>query len=191
MTSFRLALVFMTWAPALVAQPVIGQRAIVNAGSFAPFGTPGGGIARGSVFSLFGSGLGPTSSPALAFPLSTTLGGVSIKVNAPDGSASVDAIPLFVSPAQINAIMPSNAPLGMVSVVVSFNNARSNPSPVQVVSASFWRHLRDLRRRLRSGGLSDFNSATDQPVNSLAISAQPGQTVILWGTGLGPVTVCG
>src|SRR5271166_6372820 len=38
------------------------------------------------------------------------------------------------------------------------------------------------------GVFQNFNSATDQPVNSLAISAQPGQTVILWGTGLGPVT---
>jgi uncharacterized protein (TIGR03437 family) len=184
---FRLGLVFLVYASASLAQPVIGQRAIVNAGSFAPFGTPGGGIARGSVFSLFGSGLGPASSPPLAFPLVTTLGGVSIKVSAPDGSAAVDAIPLFVSPAQINAIMPSNAPLGMVSMVVSFNNVRSNPSPVQVVNSSFGIYA------ISSGGfgpgvLQNFNSPTDQPVNSLAISAQLGQVITLWGTGLGPVS---
>jgi uncharacterized protein (TIGR03437 family) len=185
-TRFRLCLVFLACASALLAQPVIGQRAIVNAGSFAPFGTPGGGIARGSVFSIFGSGLGPASSPALAFPLSTTLGGVSIAVSAPDGSASVAAIPLFVSPAQINAIMPSNAPLGMVSVVVSFIG-RSAPSPVQVVNSSFGIYAISSAG-FGPGVLQNYNSQADQPVNSLAVSAAPGQVITLWGTGLGPVT---
>ena len=32
------------------------------------------------------------------------------------------------------------------------------------------------------------NSGTDQPVNTLTVGARPGQLVIIWGTGLGPVT---
>lgn len=171
----------------LTAQPTIGQRAIVNAGSYIPFGLPGGGIARGSVFSLFGSGLGPATSPPLGFPLSTTLGGVAIKVSSPDGSQSVDAIPLFVGPNQINAIMPSNAPLGMVSVAVTVNGARSNPSTVQVVNSAFGIYA--IASGVGGPGvLQNYNSPADQPVNSLANPAQPGQVITLWGTGLGPAT---
>jgi uncharacterized protein (TIGR03437 family) len=109
-----------------IAQTIF-PRGIVNAASFVAPGLPGGGIARGSIFSIFGRNLGPASSPTLAFPLVLNLGGVSIRVS--QGSTSVDAIPLFVSPGQINAIMPSNAPLGMVSVRVTFNNSTGNPSP--------------------------------------------------------------
>ena len=184
----RLSVLLLTCSviPA-VAQVHIGLRAIVNAGSDTPWGLPGGGIARGSVFSIFGTGLGPASSPPLAFPLSTALGNVSLKVSAANGGASVDAIPLYVSATQINALMPSNAPLGMDSMVVTYNNIRSNPAPVKIVNSTFGIFA------VSGGGfgpgvLQNFNSQTDQPVNSLTVPAQPGQTIILWGTGLGPVT---
>src|SRR5262249_6953722 len=116
-------------------QPAITYRGVVNAASLMPQGLPGGGIARGSIFSIFGRSLGP-ATPAFpaTFPLPTTLGGVSVIVS--QGATTVNAIPLFVSPGQINAIMPSNAPLGMVSVRVSVNNARSNPAPVRVVEST-------------------------------------------------------
>src|SRR5437016_3299765 len=91
-------------AVSLTAQTIF-PRGVVNAASFAAPGLPGGGIARGSIFSIFGKNLGPTSSPMLAFPLVLNLGGASVKVS--QGTTSVDAIPLFVSPGQINAIMPS------------------------------------------------------------------------------------
>lgn len=186
MVRLLLGFVALSTLPVL-AQTQIGQRGIVNAGSYIPWGMPGGGIARGSVFSVFGSGLGPASSPPLAFPLAITLGGVSIKVSAPSGSPSVDAIPLFVSPGQINAIMPSNAPLGMVSVVVTYNNVRTNPSPIKIVNSTLGIHA------ISGGGygpgvLQNYNSSTDQPVNALNATAQPGQAITLWGTGLGPVS---
>jgi hypothetical protein len=38
------------------------------------------------------------------------------------------------------------------------------------------------------GVLQNVNSQSDRPLNSLTQSAQPGQVIILWGTGLGPVT---
>ena len=186
MALIRLTFLALACASPLLAGPFIGPRAIFNAASYAPFGTPGGGLARGAVISIFGTGLGPASSPPLAFPLATTLGGVSIKVNSPDGSTSVSAIPLYVSANQINAILPSSAPLGMASLVVNFNGANSNPSPIQVVNAAFGIYS------ISSAGsgpgiLQNFNSAADQPINSLTIAAQPGQAITLWGTGLGPV----
>jgi uncharacterized protein (TIGR03437 family) len=91
---------------AVAQQPLISARGIFNAASFMPAGLPGGSIARGSLFTIFGARLGPGTSPGLAFPLSTTLGGVSIQVT--QGTTTVAAIPVFVSANQINAIMPSN-----------------------------------------------------------------------------------
>src|SRR5690349_24924198 len=105
--------------------PAIFNRGVVNAASFLPGGLAGGAIAQGSIFSIFGRRLGPAASPALSFPLQNSLGGVSVRVF--QGAASVAAIPVYVSAGQINAIMPSNAPLGTASVQVTFNNLQSNP----------------------------------------------------------------
>ena len=164
--------------------PYIGSRGIVNAASFMAPGLPGGGIARGSMFSIFGVRLGPASSPPLSFPLATTLGGVSVKVT--QGTASVDAFLLYVSPTQINAIMPSNAPLGAVSVSVTFNGTKGPPSPARVVGASFG------ALALNSGGfgpavLQNVVSDTKRPMNLPNAPAKPDQFVTLYGTGLGAV----
>jgi uncharacterized protein (TIGR03437 family) len=168
------------------AQPFISPKGVLNAGSYASPGLPGGSIARGSVFSIFGLRLGPdTGVQASSFPLGATLAGVSIKVT--QGNTSVDALPVYVAFTQINAIMPSNAPLGMVSVQVTYNNAKGNPAPVQVVNSSVGIYA------INSGGfgpgvLQNFIASDQQPINAPAVSATPGQAIILWGTGLGPVS---
>src|ERR1035441_7520267 len=97
--------------------PYISPRGIVNGASFAPLGAPNGLIARGSIFTIFGANLGPTTGVQVsAFPLGTTLAGVSVRVS--QGSTSVDAFPLYVRNDQVNVIMPSNVPLGNVSIQV-------------------------------------------------------------------------
>src|ERR1035437_10270798 len=164
---------------------LIGSRSIVNSASFMAPGLPAGSIARGAIFSIFGVRLGPASSPPLVFPLSTTLGGVSITVT--QGATTVNAFPLFVSASQINAIMPSNAPLGKVSVSVTANNSKGPPSPATVVNSSFGAFA------LNSGGfgpavMQNVVSGTERPVNLPNVAAKPNQFVTLYGTGLGPVT---
>lgn len=166
--------------------PLISPKSVLNAASFASPGLPNGAIARGSLFTIFGINLGPAPpSPVLAFPLSNTLGGVSIKVF--QGTASVNAIPIYVSPGQINAIMPSNTPLGRVSVQVSFSNFTSNPAPVTIVNSGFGIYSINGAGN-GPGVVFNFVSQSNQPVNAPATAATPGQVVTLWGTGLGPVT---
>jgi uncharacterized protein (TIGR03437 family) len=180
-------LLFTCLASAAWAQsPHIYYRGVVNSGSFMAPGLPGAAIARGSTFSIFGAFLGPTSSPTLAsYPLQTNLGGVTVTVK--QGATSVSAIPVFVSPGLINAIMPSNTPLGQVSVVVNFNNSgASNPAPVTVVNSNFG--ILSFAGGLGPGVVQNVVSATSEPVNSLAQPATPGLTVVVWGTGLGPIT---
>ncbi len=167
------------------AQPVITPKGIANSASFLPAGVPGGAIARGSTFTLFGSGLGPPQTAQQpSYPLQNTIGGVSIKIT--QGSTTINAIPTFVSDAAINAIMPSNAPLGLVSVRVSYNGQTSNPQTVRVVnnnpglfSATGFGY--------GPGAIYNFSS-TGATVNSPIHPAQPGQTIALFANGLGPIT---
>ncbi|MEO5923201.1 MAG: hypothetical protein ABIR70_05170 [Bryobacteraceae bacterium] len=165
------------------AQPFVNYRGIVNAASFAPQGLPNGAIARGSIFSIFGRELGPSpgrSAPAI--PLTAALGGVSIEVC--QGAVCRAALPLFVSPGQINAVMPSNTPLGKVNIRVTVDGVAGNSSPAQVSATGFGIFS------INSGGfgpgiVTNFVSQTSQPVNSAQTVARPGQVVTVWGTGLG------
>jgi uncharacterized protein (TIGR03437 family) len=164
--------------------PVIGPSGIVNAASFISANLPAGAIAQGSFFSIFGSGLGPDPSrSADSYPLGTTLGNVSVKVT--QGATSVAAIPLFVAPFQINAVMPSNVPTGTVQVTVTYNGATSTTAPVQVVASNFGAFSVSAGRG--PGIVQNYVSPTQAPLNTSGVTAAPGDTVILWGTGLGPL----
>src|SRR5579872_622511 len=172
-------------ATSVSAQPLVYNRSIYNAASFMPAGIPAGAIARGSIFSLFGRNLGPaTGVSANSFPLGTTLSTVSVTVT--QGSTTVNVIPVYVSTSQINAIMPSNAPIGNASLQVKVGNFLSNLTPVRVTNSAFG-IFTALGTGLGPGILQNFISQSSQPINSPTISAQTGQTITLWGTGLGPV----
>jgi uncharacterized protein (TIGR03437 family) len=155
--------------------------AIVNAASYANPVLPNSGIAQGSIFTLFGTGLGPSSSPSLAFPLSTSLGGVTLGVY--QGDASVPAIPIFVSPGQVNAIMPSTAPIGQDTVVLSYKGTPVASAMVQVVAASFG--IFSVNRSGSGQGIITTSSDAEIGYDS---SAHPGDTLIIWGTGLGAIS---
>ena len=181
--SLRLPLILALSLCAADAQPFIFYRGIVNAASFAPPGLPNGSIARGSIFTIFGRNLGPFAGVGVsAFPLQTELAGVSIEVC--QGESCLQVIPLFVSHGQVNAIMPSGAPLGQASIRVTFNGEAGNFSPVSVVESSLGIFTAN------SGGfgvavIQNFVAQENQPFNSLSEAARPGQVVTLWATGLG------
>ncbi len=170
---------------AAFAQPLIYNRSILNSASFMPPRLPGGAIAQGSIFTVFGTRFGPTApAQATTFPLGTTLANVSLTIT--QGARTVNAIPLYVSDSQINAIMPSNAPVGAASLRVLFGNSRSNPMTV-VVAGSAFGIFTATGAGLGPGILQNFVSPELQPINSPVMAAQRGQVVTMWGTGLGPV----
>ncbi|MBI1354424.1 MAG: hypothetical protein GC160_08760 [Acidobacteria bacterium] len=170
-------------AATAAAKPFIFYRGVVNAASFAPQGLPNGAVARGSIFTLFGRGLGPAEPATVsAFPLQDSLAGVSIEVC--QAGACKAAIPLFVLDRQINAILPSDAPLGRVALRVTFGEEAGNWVPVTVVESSVG--LFAVNSAGSGPGITqNFVSQTDQPLNSRRLAARPGQIVTLWGTGLG------
>src|SRR5579872_5863850 len=170
---------------ALQAKPAIYLHQVVNAGSYYPTGLPAGSIAQGSLFSIFGSALGPQQGISQSsFPLSNSFSGVSIQVT--QGSRSVNAIPLYVSASQINAIMPSNTPLGWVSVSVIFNGT-SNPAPVYVVHDSPG-IFTFTGTGIGPAALQNIQSSGSLVNNGYQASAMPGQTEQLYLTGLGPIS---
>ncbi len=173
------------------AQPVIsydGVWGVENAASYAAKGLPNAPIAQGSIFAIFGTGLGPTPGAQVSsYPLTDTFNGVSISVS--QGSVTVAAIPLYVSATQINAIMPSNAPLGSDTVAVTFQGETSIgtcaqcPLPtVQVVPASFG----ILAINQAGSGQGVITNGQNQAISYTA-SATPGEVLNIWGTGLGAI----
>jgi len=166
-------------------QPILYTHGTYNAASYAPFGLPNAAIARGSIFTIFGENLGPSQSPALAFPLSTTLGGVSISVT--QSGTVTQCFPIYVSASQVNAIMPSTVAGGLATLRLVYQSAKSNAVTIQITNSSPGVFA------ISSGGygpgiVQNYVSGSKQPINSAVQPAAPGQTVIIWGTGLGPVT---
>lgn len=173
-------------ASALAQQPVISAGGILNAASNALPGLPNSGIAQGSMFVVFGSNLGPAQlTQAGAFPLPTTLAGTSVRVTA--GGATTNAIMVYTSAGQVAAIMPSNVPVGTAAVSVTFNNNTSNSVSVRVVPSAFGIFTVN---QTGSGPaiVQNFDSQSSTPLNTRLTAVRPGQAVILWGTGLGPVS---
>lgn len=167
----------------LKAAPQLQQGAVVNAASFAVSGAPNAGIAQGSLFTVFGVDLGPTTAVnASQFPLPTNLGGVSVRVSA--NGQNFDCPLIFVLNSQVSAILPSNVPVGTASLTVTYNGSESNAIPFPVVSRS----VGVFSRSSTGAGqavIQNYISPANQPVNAINASAQPGQIGILWATGLG------
>ncbi len=168
-------------------QPILIHRATVNAASLAPFGLPNAPLARGSIFTIFGENLGPTQSVQVsAFPLEKSLANVTLAFTQADAT-TVDAIPIFVSASQINAILPSTAKPGLASLRVTYQNRKSNAITLQIADSAPGIFA------VSSGGfgpgvVQNFVAANNQPINSLNRPATRGQTITIWATGLGPVT---
>jgi uncharacterized protein (TIGR03437 family) len=161
------------------AQPQIAASGVLNAASNSPVGWPNSSIAQGSIFTIYGSNLGPSSSPALAYPLQPTLGGVSVRVTS--GSTSLSAIPIFVGTQQINVILPASTPVGSAALTVTYNGQTSNAVSFQVIANSFG----IFAVNSVSTGVGVITGASHQ-LYSVNSPANPGDVATLWGTGIGP-----
>ena len=154
----------------------------------------GSAIAQGSIFSIFGTGLGPErGATATELPLLTSLADVSVRVFTPGGD-SVNAFLLYAGASQINAVMPSAAAAGLNFVTVTFAGETSSAVPIKVVHSSFGVFTRRLavpagspRPGPRFAIVQNVMGSEDLQLNGPETPAMPGQTVTLWGTGLGGV----
>ena len=156
----------------------------MNAASFRPAEFSGGGLAQGALATAFGTGLGPgTGVSATVYPLASTLAGVGVRLT--QGANSVNAYPVFVGAGQVNFLVPSNTPLGPTEVRVTYNNETSAPVTVQIVKSAFG--LFTFSQGTPRAVAQNFVSSAETPVNLPGLPAKPGQTLIAYGTGLGPI----
>ncbi len=188
--TFPLALVAAVASITLpaAAAPKIASLGVRNGGSYALPGLPNSAIAQGSLFIVFGQNLGPAKIVQVSsYPLPTTAGLAGTSIQVTINGRSVSAIMLYTLATQIAAVLPSTTPVGTGTLTVTYQGETSDPAPITVVASSFG--IFSVNQSGNGPGvLQNVNSQTDRPLNSVTQSAQPGQVVILWGTGLGPVT---
>ena len=157
-------------------QPTVA--AIENNYSFLPQWMPNWGIAPGSLFVIFGSGMANTTSPTQSSAppgLPTTLNGVGVQVKVANTTAQCYLY--YISPTQIDAVLPSTVPAGSGILIVTNNGAASAGTAINVLSSAFG----ILNYNGTLAAAFDGNSALLTPSNA----ANPNQSIVLWGTGIG------
>jgi uncharacterized protein (TIGR03437 family) len=158
-------------------------------------------IAQGSIFIVKGTNLSASGFNEFSLPYPTSSSSIQIAFTASSGGASTNAYLVYLynesGTNQLAAILPSTLAAGSYNVTVTNNNGSvTAPFAVTVVQ-----HKPGLFTQDSSGaGLAviqnyisaselDINRFTTGVVNQTSISpAKPGQTLIAWATGLGPVT---
>jgi uncharacterized protein (TIGR03437 family) len=177
--------VFLATAGFAAAQVTIGS--IVNAGSRLPSTSPFFGIAQGSLFAIRGKDLGPDPLQQASFPLPTTDGLAGITVQASVGGATVDCIMVYVSPIEVGAILPSMIPIGKGTVTLN-NNGVTASGPITVVAAAFGIFTQTPKSGAAQALAFNLNPDGSATLNTSMQSVQPGQDMLINGTGLGAIT---
>jgi uncharacterized protein (TIGR03437 family) len=148
-----------------------------NYGLIAP-GLPNYALAPSTLFFVQGTNLSSTTTDLLssASPgLSTSVSGVSVTVT--EGSFTAQCPLYYLSPTQIDAVLPGTTPLGNATITVTNNGAVSATFPIVVAQSAF--------------GILSYNgslaAAYDASNNILTANnaANPGQVIVLWGSGIG------
>ena len=170
------------------SRPIVSSGGILNAASYTLDGMPNSGIARGGMFLVYGYGLGPSTlqkAPDPPTPLPTKLGETSIQVLV--AGITVDALIQYTSANVVAAILPSNTPEDSGVLTLTYNGLPSTTVAIRVVHTA----LGVFAQNQAGSGpavVQNYNSETDQPVNTIIEAAQPNQVMILWASGLGPAS---
>ena len=179
----RILLAFLSCSlPILSAAPSIASLGVKNSASYANPGFQNGAIAQGSLFVVFGSGLGPAQIQyAGSFPLPTFLAGTNASVSV--NNVTLPCIMIYTQDGQIAAIMPSTTPIGTGTLTVFYNGSASNAAPVTVAAVSPGLFTRN-QQGSGPGVITDVNGNPNSYINTF----QPNQTVTFWGTGFGAIS---
>jgi uncharacterized protein (TIGR03437 family) len=144
------------------------------------------GGAAGEFISIFGVNMASTTrlwatKDFVNGALPTTLEGVSVTI---DGKAAYVA---YVSPLQLNIVAPNVTTVGNVFVTVKNNGLTSSTLTVPMSTYHPGLFL------FKGNSVVAYHSDNVTPVGATgtvtgSTPAKPGETIVLWGTGLGPTT---
>ena len=162
--------------------PEVFYKGVVNAAGFKK--VPG--IAAGTLVSLFGSQLAPSVEGATSIPLPRDLASTSVKVN------GIDAPLIFVSPGQINFQVPFEVPEGTGLVQVTREGQAGNTVSATVLNRSpgiFRLNIGEYGVVVNaSQGFNFPIPPAMAPPGLNAAPARPGDVLVIYATGLGPVS---
>src|ERR1035441_3629905 len=148
-----------------------------NYGNIAP-GLPNYGIAPSALIAIKGTALANTTTALLSSSspgLQTTVSGVTVTVVS--GGTTLQCPLYYLSPTQIDAVVPGNTPLGTATITVANNGSNSAAFQIAVVQSAFG----VLSYNGSLGAVYDANYALITSSNA----ANPGQALVLWGSGVG------
>jgi uncharacterized protein (TIGR03437 family) len=120
--------VYAGTADALVVFGLLNQpsvTAVLNAGSLEP-----GGVAAGSLITILGAKLASATMKAPATELADSLGGAALSIN------GIPLPLLFISPDQINALVPLEIPEGATKATLQLAGMPPIAIPLTVVAAA-------------------------------------------------------
>lgn len=170
--------------------PSINNGGVIGAAGFGAFSS----AAPGSWIEIYGMKLASVTLQWTAADFNgttapTSLGGTSVSIG------GVPAFVSYVSPAQVNALVPSNAGLGPQDVTVTTAAGTSAPHTLNLYATqpalnappSFMIGGRQYAAAVLDDGVS-YALPTGAIPNIAAHPAQPGETIVIFGTGFGPVT---
>lgn len=138
----------------------------------------GGFISPGSLFTVYGTNLGPDGiALPVTLPAPTQLAGVSLLVNG-------DPVPLLaVTPWQVNAHLPQHVPAGDATIQLRFADGAVTPVatvPVWIFNPGFFSYQTDYGRQAAA-----FHAGTAIPADR-DHPAAAGQVLEVFMSGLGP-----
>jgi uncharacterized protein (TIGR03437 family) len=150
--------------------PIVERAGVVNAASFLP-----GVLSPGGIFTVFGASLAGSTQAAPSIPVSDILNNVRVLVN------NQPMTIFFVSPTQINAMVPHNyQPVQDAVLRVVRNGIQGPPVRVDVVPA--------VPGVFQYGGGNGVVVNQDGSVNGPTTPETPGRAIVIYLTGLGPVS---
>ena len=169
--------------------PVINPGGIIGASAFGSFSS----IAPGTWIEIYGTDLASATQSWSGSDFTngvapTTLGGVGVSVGGQ--AAFID----YISPGQVNALVPSDAPTGVVPVTVTNSNGKSddfwlivNPTQAGLLApSSFLVNGKQYAVALFADGAYVLPEGAIAGLNSRPVN--PGDEIVLYGIGFGPVT---
>jgi len=150
-------------------------------------------LAPDAIASIYGAGLASTTQVASSLPLPVSLAGVTVNVQ--DSAGVVRAAPLFfVSPNQVNVLIPSGTASGVATITVSggpgsFSGtatiAAVAPGLYSVNSAGFGPVVAQAVNGSTYSNTFQCNSAGQCSLTPIAVSTGANPTyLILYGTGI-------
>ena len=185
LSSSSVTLQYHTYCPSGPTGCAPSISAIQNNSSFLWAGQPNYGIAPGSLFVIKGSSLAAYTPPPLTLQ-SSAAPGLPASLNESSVAVTINGVttsPAFyyATPTQLALELPSGTPVGTGNVVVTYNGTPSAATQIQVVPTA-------VGLDTAYGYGTGMGLATDNTTGVLLgylNSGAPGETIDLWGTGLG------